>query len=327
MTESNPQGTPRSNRDVTRDMARLFAPEPEVEETEEIQDDDAEDLDEIEATEGEVEDGEDDGVEDGEDADAEADEPSDSFNWTLKVNGQEQAITDEDEARSLAQRGLHYTQEMQKLRSEQQQWESERQSITAQLRQKEDQYAKALGSLEQTFGPVLGEEPDWNALYGENPEQYAHQRAQWDQLAAIRSEQQRIAAERQQDVEKQRMAQLQQEADALQAKVPEWADDGKRKALIEEIREYGRSVGYTDQELGQIWNHRDFLVLRDAARYRQAQQAGKHEAKKAASKTVEPGKSAGPVNAKSRREKQQRERARKSGRVQDIAPLMRQLLK
>lgn len=325
MSESNPQGTPRSNRDVTREMARLFEP-PVVEEEEATDDAEGlEDIEDIEEPAGEVEDGDD--AEEGEDADAEAEEPSGSFNWTLKVNGQEQSITDEEEARSLAQRGLHYTQEMQRLRAEQQQWQSERQSITAQLRQKEDQYAKALGSLEQTFSPVLGEEPDWNALYGENPEQYAHQRAQWDQLAAIRSEQQRIAAERQQEQETQRMAQLQQEADALQAKVPEWADDGKRKALIDTIREYGRGVGYTDQEMGQIWNHRDFLVLRDAARYRQAQQAGKHEAKKAASKTVEPGKSAGPVNAQTRRQKQQRERARQSGKVQDIAPLMRQLLK
>lgn len=330
---TNPQGSRRSNREVAKAMEGLFAEPEQVAVAEEP--DDAEELEESpEELEGEVEEQEvdeeeivdDEDADPGEDAEPEDEEPSGEFEWELTVNGQKQTIADEEEARSLAQRGLHYTQEMQALREEQRNFQSERQAITAQLRQKENEYAQALTALEQTFGPVLGEEPDWNELYSENPEQYAHMRAQWDQLSAIKAEQQRIAAERQKEHAEQMQARLQKELDELTAKVPEWSDDDKRKADIDMIRDYANSIGYSDQEIASIWNHRDFLVLRDAARYRQAQQAGKKEAKKAASKTVEPGKSKGPVNQKTRRYKQQRKRAKKTGKDSDIAPLMAQFI-
>lgn len=331
--QTNPEGSRRrSNREVTKAMAGLFEEAPE----QAAEPDDAEGLEEgPEEPEGEVEEQEvveeaedlDDDADSGEDAEHEDEEPSGEFAWELTVNGQKQTIADEEEARSLAQRGLHYTQEMQQLREEQRNFESERQAITAQLRAKENEYAQALTALEQTFGPVLGDEPDWSELYSENPEQYAHMRAQWDQLSAIKAEQQRIAAERQQQHAQEMQARLQTELDELTAKVPEWTDEGKRKADLNMIREYANSIGYSDQEIASIWNHRDFLVLRDAARYQQSAAAGKKEAKKAASKTVEPGKSKGPVNQKTRRYKQQRKRAKKTGKDADIAPLMAQFIK
>lgn len=327
----NTQGSRRSNREVAQAMATLFEAPPEEQPGEP---DDVEGLAESEEPEAEAEAEEvvedeavDDDADSGEDAEPEDEEPSGEFAWELTVNGQKQTIADEAEARSLAQRGLHYTQEMQALREEQRSFEGERQTITAQLRRKEDEYAQALTALEQTFGTVLGDEPDWSALYSENPEQYAHQRAQWDQLAAIKAEQQRIAAERQQEQQEQMRTRLQKELDELTAKVPEWTDETKRKADIDMIREYAGSIGYSDSEIASIWNHRDFLVLRDAARYRQSAAAGKAEAKKAASKTVEPGKSKGPVNQKTRRYKQQRKRAKKTGKDTDIAPLMAQFIK
>lgn len=321
--QTHPEGSRRSNRDVSRDMAALFMGPQEEEQPEEEQDQlEADDLGDeaIEADAGEDEQD----IEDGEAAEPEDEAPS--FNWEVVVNGETKSITDEEEARALARKGLHYTTEMQALREQQRQWEAEREATTAQLRQQQEQYAGALKNLEQTFAPILGEEPDWNALYSENPEEYAHKRAQWDQLAAMREEQKRIATERQEEQRRQFQKAAERERDALLAKVPEWTDEGKQKADIEMIREYAHEIGYSDEELGQLWNHRDFLVLRDAARYRRAQQTGQKEVKKATSKTVEPGKSTATVNQKTRRERQQRSRARKTGKVGDIAPLVERLI-
>lgn len=319
--QTHPEGSRRSNREVTRDMAALFmGPQDEPEEQEQPE---AEDLVEDEPVEAEADEQEED-IEDGEAVEPEDEAPS--FNWEVVVNGETKSITDEEEARALARKGLHYTTEMQALREEQRQWEEQREATTAQLRQTQEQYAGALKNLEQMFAPILGEEPDWNALYSENPEEYAHKRAQWDQIAGIRAEQQRIATEQAEERRKQFQKAAERERDALLAKVPEWTDEGRQKADIEMIREYAHQIGYSDDELGQLWNHRDFLVLRDAARYRKAQQTGQKEVKKAASKTVEPGKSAGTVNQKSRRERQQRERARKTGKVQDVAKSLERLL-
>jgi hypothetical protein len=321
--QTNPEGSRRSNREVTRDMAALFMPreEPEEEQFEEQDQPEATDL--VEDEEIAAEAGED--IEEGEQADAEGEEHPSDFQWTLQVAGQERVLTDEEEARNYAMKGMHYTQEMQALREEQRQWEAEREATTAQIRQQEQQYTEALRILEETFSPILGEEPDWVRLSQENPEQYQIQRAQWDQLAEFRKEQQRIAAQRQQEHQQRLQQAAQRERQALFDKLPEWSDESKRQADIDMIREYAYMIGYNDQELGSLWNHRDFLVLRDAARYRKAAAAGQREVKKA-SKTVEPGKSTGPVSAKSRRERQIRERARKTGRVQDVAASLERLL-
>lgn len=329
--QTNPAGSQRSDRDVRAEMTRLFSGvEQPKEDTVNVQDliGDDEEIPAFRQKVGEAgEDEEEDELEDGEQADPDEEgEPTSEFQWTLSVNGQEQVITDEEEARLLAQRGAHYTQEMQALRAKEREFDAERRQINAQIRQKEQQYVEALKTLESTFAPVLGQEPDWNTLYSENPVEYAHIRAQWDQLSAIRSEQKRIAAERQAEAQQEMARAAQREMDELFAKLPEWNDPVKQKADINMIRDYAYTVGYSDEDLGQLWNHRDFLVLRDAARYRHAQEVGRKEVKKAA-KTVEPGKSQGEINQQSRRQRQQRERARKTGKVDDIAPLMLQLLK
>jgi hypothetical protein len=84
-------------------------------------------------------------------ADPDAEEtPADSFALPLKVSGKEIVIESRDEAIELAQKGMHYTQEMQRLRDEQQRFTSEREQLQQGVRQQVDQYATALQTLSAT---------------------------------------------------------------------------------------------------------------------------------------------------------------------------------
>lgn len=308
--------------------------EPEGEQTEEQDVESAEDLD-VEVEEVEAEDAtEEQDMSDGEDAEPEDEDASDKpFLEGLVVNGQETSVETEEEARSLAQKGLHYTQEMQQLREEQRTWQEEREQISESLTQKETQYEQALGALEQTFGAVLGDEqPDWHSeemvrMMQERPKEYAELRAQWDQLGAIQAERQRIARERQEKQQKQFQEWRQQQAEALEQKKPEWTDPTKRQAAVSMMTDYARSQGFSDDELQNVHDHRFLLVLHDAARYREAQATGKETAKKKAkSKTAEPGNGK-KVNAGNRKYRKRREALKERGDVRDAGALFNELLK
>jgi hypothetical protein len=325
--QTNPEGSrQRSEWDIGAAMSGFMpgqaTEQPEAEDAaQELEADEAlDDTEHAEADEAEEED-----VSEDEDAEPEEEEVSEEPFLTLVVNGEERPVADREEATSLAQKGLHYTQEMQQLREEQRKWEGEREQITAGLKQQEGQYAQALETLASTFGAVLGEEPDWSALYQQDPESYAQQRAQWDNLAAIRNEQQRITREQQEQQQKQWQDWVQDEKGQLEAKKPEWTQPEQRQKDWNAIREYGQSQGLTDAELSNLYDHRFFLILHDAARYRQAQTNGKKKAKQAASRTVAPG-TGDKVNSTSRQYRKEREKLKATGSEAVAANLFQQML-
>lgn len=268
----------------------------------------------------------------GEDAEPEGEETSDEPFMTLTVNGEEVTVDDPDEARSLAQKGAHYTQEMQKLREEQRNWQSEREQVANQLRQQEQQYTQALESLEQTFGAVLGnEQPDWHSeemqrLRQEKPQEYAELRAQWDQLGAIQAERERVERERQQEQMEKLQEYQREQYQQLEQKKPEWTDPQTRQKDISMMEDYARSLGFKDEELANVVDHRFLLVLHDAARYQQARETGTETAKKkGASKTASPGNGK-KVNAGNRKFRKKREALKETGDVRQAGDLLQEIM-
>lgn len=305
--------------------------EPDAESTEQ-EAADAEELPEQEQPEAEAGE-EDEDVSEDEDAEPEAEDTSEGFRLNLTVDGEEVVVEDEEEARSLAQRGMHYTKEMQALREEQREWESEKQEITAELRQEQNQYKAALDTLEQTFAGVLGDEPDWTSpeiqrLREENPRQYAQLRDQWDQLRTIRAEQQRISREQQEEYQKQAQQWVQDQQDKLRSKKPEWTDASKRDEDFSKMRDYALEIGVSDEELNNLYDHRFWIVLHDAARYRQAQSSGKKQAQAAKSKkkSAKPGSGGNKTDTKRRKHRKLRERLRETGDVNAAGAIFQDMM-
>jgi hypothetical protein len=326
MAETHPAGeSPRSDWEIGKAMNGLFggpaddglaadaAPDEDQAADDEV-------VDEIDAPDGESE-----------DQDAETPSKAEPY-MVVTVNGQDIVIGSKEEAMPLARQGLHYTQEMQKLRDEQRRWEADREHERQRIRHQENEYAQVLKSLESTYGYVLGKEsPDWNSndmqnLRTQSPDQYMAMRDQWDQLSSIRSELARLEYERRAEADKSFQVWVSDQQEALKSKAPEWADASRRQQDHAMIRDYANVMGITEQELGGMYDHRIWLVLRDAARYRQAETAGKQKRTSATqSKTVEPG-SGKNVNQGNRALKNERERLRQTGDVRAAGNILQELM-
>lgn len=119
------------------------------------------------------------------------------------------------------------------------------------------------------------QQPDWERLRREDPIEYAAQWAEFQQRQQRQyAMQQRLQFEqtKAQQAEQARLQQtLAQEADLLVEAVPEWRDEkiaAKEKAGM---AEFARGIGFNEQELSSIYDHRTVLVLRKAYLYDQMQ--------------------------------------------------------
>jgi hypothetical protein len=142
-----------------------------------------------------------------------------------------------------------------------------------------------------------------------------------EQLQQVRAEQDRIAKEQQADYQKAMQSRVAQEAQKLAAVLPEFSDKVKGEQIRNEIRNYGKSVGFTDDELSQVYDSRHVLVLHKAAMYDKLQKSKPGVKKKVANapKMVKSGtKVKQGNNDVQRRQKQQ---LKGSGKVRDAAKL------
>lgn len=315
--QTNPQqreSAPRTEWEIGKAMNGLFAG-PEVAEPEQELEPESAPVEGTAAPGEEIENE----ASEGEDADQQDEGTPEPF-IVATVDGKAIPVGSKEEAIPLVQKGLHYTQEMQKLRDEQRRWEGDREQMTAGLRQKETQYSAALDTLSQTYGFVLGEKaPDWASaemqqLKKDKPEEYLAVREQWDQLGAIRSELDRVNREKREQEAKKWQDWAKAEQAALADKRPEWADATRRQQDYGLIRDYAVAQGITEPEIANLFDHRFWMILHDAARYRQAATAGKTKRETVTTKTAEPG-SGKNVNQGDRQLRAARERLGKTGDV------------
>jgi hypothetical protein len=251
----------------------------------------------------------------GDEAEGAVEEPR----YKVKIDGKEEEVP-LSELVAGYQRQADYTRKTQRLAEERRRVTEEYQQAAEERRR----YAAALQALEQQ---LVGQEPDWEQLQRENPAVFAAEFAAYQKrlkaLEAIRKEQealQVLAAQQQQELLQQR---LEQERELLLAAIPEWVDGERatqeRRALIE----YGKSLGFTDEELNQIYDHRVVKLLRNAWLFDQARQkTAKIKDGQPAVKTAPPG--GAKVNVTAR--KKAMERLSKTGSLEDAASVFEVML-
>lgn len=222
------------------------------------------------------------------------------------------------------QLGADYTKKTQELAENRKAVEAEARAII-EAKQVRDTYAQRLQAIEQ-FLTSTNDSPEDLAVMKENdPIGYAVKVAELtekkEQLAQVRAEQQRIA--QQQEAERQQsMAKfVQQEATKLSQVLPEFSDPAKGEQIRNEIRNYGKSVGFTDQELAQVYDSRHVLMLHKAMMYDKLQKAKPAVNKKVAEapKMVKAGTKVEQGNRDIR--KQQLNKLKQTGKVRDAAAL------
>ena len=250
-----------------------------------------------------------------------ADEEGSAQTYTVRVDGEEVEVTI-DELLSGYSRTQDYTRKTMALADQRKQFEGE----LEQIRQERAQLAQV---LEQIDVQDQEQEPNWDALYQQDPQQWLIQREVWrekqERRRALVEEKQRLLQA--QEADKQRViAQfVQQESGKLLEVLPQWRDEKVAKAEKAKVADYAKKIGFSDQEIGQFYDHRAVTALYKAMKFDELQ-GGKPKAAKKSGPVAKAGTaSAQPKPRDAYRKSQQR--LAKSGKVADAADAFKHLLK
>jgi len=245
--------------------------------------------------------------------------------YTVKVDGVEQEVTLEELQRGYS-RQQDYTRKTQELSQERKTLEQQQ----AELAQRDAVYSQLLPKMEAQIMGDIENEPDWAKLSEEDPIAYVREKQVWDQkkekLQAVQAEQQRL----QQEAAVKQQEQVQQMVEFGQQKlleiVPEWSDEKIANKEKSEIRNYAiETLGFSPQEMDQVYDYRALLGLRNAWLQSQTATAAKKKpTQKASVRAGKPGASTRKVTVAP--EKKLRQRLAKSGKTTDAAKVFEQML-
>jgi hypothetical protein len=239
--------------------------------------------------------------------------------YKVKAAGEEIEV-DEDELIKGYQQGADYTKKSQALAEQRKALEAERNHLEY-VKQERQAYAQKLRALD-SFLTQQDQGVNLDVLKETDPIGYAvavaEQSQREKQLAVVRNEQQRLAQQQQAEQQASLQNHLRQESEKLVSLIPELSTP-QGDAVRKQIRDYAKSVGWTDQELSSVYDSRAVVSLYKAMKYEQLQKSKPELTKKlqAAPKMMRSGTSVPP--AKSSQDKQAMQRLRETGKVSDAA--------
>ena len=292
--------------------------EAEVEETEvELEAEEAEEVEEAE-----------DDTEDDSENEEEVEEVEEEQTFTVKAAGEEKEVT-LDELVTSYQLGSDYTKKTQEVAEQRKVIEQEAKAII-EARQVRDDYSQRLKSVEQFLVGSNGSPEDLAELKENDPIGYAVKVAEMtekkDQLQIVQAEQNRIAQQQNSDREAQMQNFVAGEAQKLTQSLPEFSDKTKGEQIRNDIRSYGKKVGFTDEELSQVYDSRHVLVLHKAAQYDKLM-AGKAGVKKKVANAPKMVKGGAKVKQNvTDKQKKLQQRLIKSGDARDAASIFENLM-
>lgn len=265
---------------------------------------------------------------DGEQSDeAEAEEEEDKPPvFTVKVDGKNVEVTLEELQKGYS-READYTRKTQQVSEERRAFQAEAELV----RTERQQYAKLLGSLQAQLQQNAAPQVDMDRLYSEDPIEWVRQKELARDAekvhAAIVSEKQRLSHIQAQEQYQSMQAHLAQQQDAMLKAIPEWANPDKAKAEKTLLIEWGQKLGFSSEELKNIFDHRAVVALRKAALYDQmmTKRGNIRPAVNNGPKPAKPGAAGRMDNTTDSRRSQQR--LAKTGRVNDAASAIEHLLR
>ena len=248
--------------------------------------------------------------------------------YKVKAAGEEKEVT-LDELVKGYQLGADYTKKTTEVAEQRKANEAERAAIE-EAKYARDTYAQRLQAIEQFITSQTPQE-DLSYLKENDPIGYAVKVAELsekkDQLNAIRAEQYRIGQLQQSEQAQAMQQRVAQEAQKLTTILPEFSDPTKGETVRKEIRNYGKTLGFTDEELSQVYDSRHVVTLHKAMMYDKLQKSKPSVTKKVneAPKMLKAGSANTKANNKETIKKQSQQ-LRQTGRVRDAAALFEQFL-
>jgi hypothetical protein len=257
--------------------------------------------------------------------DSQEEEPS----YVIKAAGEEKEVPLSELIKGY-QLGADYTKKTTEVAEQRKLVEAERGAIE-EAKYARDSYAQRLQAIDNFLTSQMPQE-DLHSLKENDPIGYAVKVAELsekkEQLQAIRAEQARIAQEQQSDYARAMSDRVAQEASKLAQVLPEFSDPAKGDNFRKEIRSYGKTLGFTEEELSQVYDSRHVLTLHKAMMYDKLQKSKPAITKKVneAPRMLRAGTSGGNKQSDAQKLTQQQSQLRNSGKIRDAAALFEQLL-
>ena len=246
--------------------------------------------------------------------------------FRVKANGEEKDVT-LDELVSGFQKGEDYTQKSQALAEQRKSVEAEAHMINeaAQLR---EQYAQRLNQVQQLLERENNDGVDMEQLRENDPIAWSIQVATKTEnnqkLKLLAQEQDRLVQAQQQQAAQYQTKMVAHEAKMLSEKVMEFSNPKKAEQIKNDIRSFGKSVGFSDDELAQVYDHRHVIVMQKAMAYDKLQKANPGVTKKL-SKAPRMSMKGNKV-AKTSVVNKQKNRLKSSGSIADATELFKNFI-
>ena len=248
--------------------------------------------------------------------------------YLVKAAGEEREVTLNELIKSY-QLGTDYTKKSQAVAEERKAVEAERQAVQ-EAKQMRDTYAQRLEMIEQMLVPQQQEE-NLEYLKETDPIGYSVKVAEMiqrdKQLAAVQAERHRINQQQEQDRQAQMQSVVAEEMQKLSSYIPEFTDPAKGEAIRNDIRAFGKQIGFSDNELAAVYDSRAVLTLYKAMQYDKLVASKPAITKKVneAPKAIKSGVSK-PRDSSAEEIKKLKARARSSGSVRDAASVFERFL-
>jgi hypothetical protein len=242
----------------------------------------------------------------------------------LKIDGMEQDVP-EEEVKSGYLRQKDYTRKTQELAEERKATAAER----AELRQVTERYLTNIQAIQEALDGLSSvQEPDWDAeAKSSTPEEFTRKWNAWkkgaEQRAILQAEQAAAQELREKETKREREARLAQEWEKLGEVIPEWKDPEKGKVLREDLSAYAKSLGFSDDDIGNIEDHRALVILNESRLWRESQKR-RPKVEEKVEKAIAGLKPTSPApRPVAKVAAQAKARAAQTGREDDVAEAMR----
>ena len=241
--------------------------------------------------------------------------------FNIKVNGQEVPVT-LDELKAGYSRQSDYTQKTMQIAEERKALEADRQNLQALINDYQNALQSPMPAMEPPVRPdakLWDEDPieamRQTELYRQKMEDFQAESAKHQHL------QQQAMAQKQQQMQEA----LNQQQVALKERIPEWQNEETATKEKAEIRRFGLSMGFTENELAQIYDSRAVQVLRDAMRYNQLQTKRGKVKQAPQGKSLAPGTPT-PGEPQQLRKGKAMKRLAETGHIKDAQAVFEQIL-
>ena len=247
--------------------------------------------------------------------------------YLVKAAGEEREVTLNELIKSY-QLGTDYTKKSQAVAEERKAVESERQAVQ-EAKQMRDTYAQRLEMIEQMLQPQQEENLDY--LKETDPIGYSVKVAEMvqrdKQLSAVQAERSRIHQQQEQDRQAQMQSVVAEEMQKLTAYIPEFTDPAKGESIRNDIRAFGKQIGFSDNELAAVYDSRAVLTLYKAMQYDKLVASKPAITKKVneAPKAIKSGVSK-PRDSNAEEIRKLKARAKSSGSIRDAASVFERFI-